>query len=407
MSLNNLGMNKKSLVKNHKIAFDQDKMWFNINRELSKKKKKHRLILFFIFLSVASFSTLFIAQYQYQQDKSQDLSKSTNINLPNISNARSFITKTNLCPKNDQLVNSATPSTKLIQKHKLTNAIELFNTSNHISDQLSTESEKIDSLHQTNLTTNLTETEPLSMLKSSEFFNTSNVSPPVIVINHKQTAKHKLLCNMGIGYVTRVLKSDGTRDADKLRDLRNETEDVLEQISFGIGYKYISNSKLTYGLGIQLRQITETFQHKYFISEDLGSFDNFAMSKVTSYDYNYYNEYRFADVSTSIGYHYELKNNINLYFDASVFYTLVFSNNGDNLGQNLKPQHNKETKFFTKQAHANLNAIASYNLSKNYAISFSNSITIGLTGFNLQNSILKQRYNIYSVNIGIIKSFGQ
>jgi hypothetical protein len=403
MSLNNLGMNKKSLVKNHKIAFDQDKMWLDINRELSKKKKKHRLILFFIFLLFASFSTIFISHYQSHQDKSQDLSKYPIINLPNISIARSFTTKTDLCPKNDQLVNSATPSTKLIQKHKSTNVIESFNTSNHISDQLSTTSEKFDSLHHTSIN----KTEPLPMLEFSQFSKISNLSTPDIVIIQKQTLKHKLLWNMGIGYVTRVLKPNNTRESAELRDLRNETEDVLEQISLGIEYKYITDSKLTYGLGIRLRQITETFQHKYFISEDLGSFDNIAMSKVTSYDYNYYNEYRFADVSTSIGYHFDLKNNINLYFDAGVSYTLVSNYNGDNLGQNLKPQHFNETKYFTNQVQSNLNAIVSYNLSKNHAISFSNSITIGMTGFNPQNSMLTQRYNIYSANIGIIRLFGQ
>ncbi len=406
MSLNNLGMNKKSLVKNHKIAFDQDKMWLDINHELSKKKKKHRLILFFIFLLFASFGSLFISQYQSHQYKSQDLSKHSIINLPNICIARSFTTKTDLCPKNELLVISATPSTKLIQKQISTNVIESFITSNHISDQLSTTSEKFDSLHHTNINTNLTETEPLPMLEFFKFLNISNLPTPDIVIIQKQTLKHKLLLNMGIGYVTRALKTNNTRESAEFRDLKNETEDVLEQISLGIEYKYITDSKMTYGLGIQLRQITETFQHKYFISEDLGSLDNIAMSNVTSYDYNYYNEYRFADISTRIGYHFNLKNNINLYFDAGVSYTLVSNYNGDNLGEDLKPQHFNETKYFTNQVQSNLNAIVSFNLSKNYAISFSNSITMGMTGFNPQNSILTQRYNVYSTNIGIIRAFG-
>lgn len=407
MSLNNLDINKKTLVKSHKLAFDQDKMWLDINHELSKKKKKRRLVLPFAFLLLASFSTLFIFQNQSHQYKSQDFSNFSINNFFNLPILKPSYAINDICPENELLTNSAPPSTNLIQKHAPTNVLESFTTSNYISDQAAAISEKFDSLYQTNINTNLTKAEPLPMLEFSEFLNISDVTSPNIVITQNHTLKHKLFWNMGIGYVTRALKSDNTDESAELRDLRNETENVLEQISLSIEYKYITDSKLTYGLGIQLRQITETFQHRYLLSEDLGSLDNFAMSKVTAYDYNNYNEYRFADISTSIGYHFDLKNNINLYFDAGVSYTLVSNYNGDNLGQNLKPQHVNETKYFANQIQSNLNAVVSYNISKNYAISFSNTFNMSLTGFKPLNSMLTQRYNIYSANIGIIKSFGQ
>jgi hypothetical protein len=407
MSLNNLDINKRSLVKSHKLAFDQDKMWLDINHELSKKKKKRRLLLFFAFLLFASFSTLFIFKNQSHQYKSRDFSDYSINDFINLPISKLPNTITDICPESEPLTNSAPPSTKLIQKHASTRVLESFTTPNHISDQAAAILEKFDSLYQTNINTNLTKAEPLPMLEFSEFLNISNVKSPNIIITQNHTLKHKLFWNMGIGYVARALKSDNTDESAELRDLRNETENVLEQISLGIEYKYITDSKLTYGLGIQLRQITETFQHRYLLSEDLGSLDNFAMSKVTAYDYNNYNEYRFADFSTSIGYHFDLKKHINLYFDAGVSYTLVSNYNGDNLGQNLKPQHVNETKYFANQVQSNLNAVVSYNLSKNYAISFSSTLNIGLTGFRPQNSMLTQRYNIYSANIGIIRSFGQ
>lgn len=403
MSLNNLGLNKKTLVKNHKIAFDQNKMWLDINHELSKKKKKRRLILFFTCILFTSFSSIFISQYQSYKYKSQGMSKHSIDNLPNTPSAKSS-TILDICPENELLVISATPPAKMIEKHISTNVLESFNTPNNISNQSFTIDEKFDSTHYTS--TNQTLTEPLPKLELSEFLNISNISSPKILINQKQTLKHKLLWNMGIGYVTRILKSDNTKESAELQKIKNETEDVLEQVSLGLEYKYITDSKWTYGFGVQLRQITETFQYKYLLSEDLGSLDNFEMSKVTAYDYNNFNEYRFADISTSIGYHFDLNNNIKLYFDAGVSYTLVSNYNGDNIGKNMKPEHFNETKYFTNQAQSNLTAIVSYNLSKNYAISFSNSITIGMTGFKPQNSMLTQRYNIYNFNIGLVRSFG-
>lgn len=405
MRLNNLGNNKKSLLKNHKIAFDQEKMWFDINRELSNKKKKNRLILFFAFLLCASFSALFISHYRSHLYKSQDFS---NYSMNDLSNTSipppSAIT--DICLENEILCISDTLSAKLIQRNTSTKVVELFHASNHNTEKLSTKFEKFDSLHQINIFAKPTQIELLPMLEFSKFLIISNLSTPDIDIIQKQTLKHKLLLNMGIGYVTRALISDNTRESTEFRNLKNETEDVLEQISLGIEYKYITNSKLLYGMGIGLRQITERFQHKYRISEDFSNVDNIAFSKVTSYDYNYFNEYRFLDISASIGYQFNLRNNIDFYFDAGVSYTLVSFYNGNNLDQNKKPQHFNDTKFFTKQIQSNLNAIVSFSLSKNYAISFSNSITFGMNGINPQNSILSQRYNIYSANIGIIRSFG-
>lgn len=405
MSLNKLGINKKTLVKNHKIAFDQDKMWLNINHKLSKKKKKRRLILFFTCILFTSFSSIFIFEYKYLKNKSHDLEKYTINNLSNITSAKSS-TILDICTDNELLAISTTPSTKMNQNHKSAKVLESYITTNHNYDQIDTISEKLDSSQYSNKSSNLILIEPLPKLEFYEFLNISNTSSPNIVINQKQTLKHKLLWNMGIGYVTRVLKSDITKESAEMRNLKNETEDVLEQVSLGLEYKYITDSKLTYGLGIQLRQITETFRYKYLIKEDLGSLDNFAMSKVTSYSYNNYNEYRFADITTSIGYQYDLTNKINLYFGAGLSYTFVANYKGDNIGKEMKPQHFNEIKYFTNQIQSNVNTTVSYSLSKNYAISFANTVTIGLTSFHPQNLMLTQRYNSYNFNIGLVKSFG-
>ncbi len=166
MSLNNLGLNKKTLVKNHKIAFDQDKMWLDINHELSKKKKKPRLILFFTCILFTSFSSIFISQYQSHKYKSQGLSKHSIDNLPNTPSAKSS-TILDVCPENELLVISATPSAKMIEKHISANVLESFNTPNNISNQSVTIDEKFDSTHYTNTSTNQTLTEPLPKLELS------------------------------------------------------------------------------------------------------------------------------------------------------------------------------------------------------------------------------------------------
>lgn len=409
MNLSEYNRAEKNRVRFVKVPFDQEIMWKTIKSKMRKEKQRRTALIFFCFFVLGAVGTyiynqtyfklsdVFVHSFEIEQNKGGNDKKA--ILYQDQMAEDKFINKSETKLQQFQKFPSFSKTKVVVKRtkeisHSITSAQDsnIFVFSNQLSDPDIQNRKIID----------LADSERLiPEIKILRFDNKDHlINKPISMPLKKYKNIHQnIFVFAGIGIVNRTLKPlDNQKETVELINIKEDSEKVLEQISVGIDYTHIFASKFTLTLGAEYRHITEKVFYDYKVREVFGDYSNFRTSKITSYQYRYYNDYRFIDIRTAMGYVVNTRK-VNMFFEAGVSYSFYNSFGGVMLSNDEKPKEFK-TSHNNNLFHLNIHTSIDYKLSDQWSLSLSPSVSFGLQYFSPGDQPIGQKYDIISIRIG-------
>ncbi|MBI1225063.1 MAG: hypothetical protein GC192_07470 [Bacteroidetes bacterium] len=225
-----------------------------------------------------------------------------------------------------------------------------------------------------------------------------------------------------LSFVQRKLELKDSLGLDLL-PLRKKTERELEAFQVGLGIMLQHRSGLNLSTGLNYTQINERFQFnetiltvdsiydvKYLIinlnDDTVAIYGDVPLEKKTTYQKEYYNKYRMLDVPVLLGYRHE-GHDFAVGVQAGVFVNLNLATKGQFLKSSNETVNIDTAGIFKPNVGLSyyFGLTAGYLINENLEVYASPFVRHFAKDFTKDNYALKQRYNLYGVNIGLWYQF--
>lgn len=225
-----------------------------------------------------------------------------------------------------------------------------------------------------------------------------------------------------ISFVQRKLELKDSVGLDLLQ-LRKKTERELEAYQIGLGFTLQHRTGVNLSTGLNYTQINERFRLsktefmvdavygvKYLVinleDDTVAIYGDVPLEKKTTYQKTHYNKYRMVDVPVLIGYRH-IGHKFSVGVQAGVFVNLSLSTQGQ-----ILRSANETTSIDTARVFkSNVGWSYYFGLSAGYLINDNLEAYISPfmrhfpKDFTNDNYAIRQRYNLYGVNMGVRYAF--
>ncbi len=242
-------------------------------------------------------------------------------------------------------------------------------------------------------------TENLSAMHQQPFSYAANVQGSLSFVEKKLAAKDSL--------------------SNSLLPLRNKTERELEAFQVGLGFTVLHRSGFGLSSGLNYTQINERFRFNQAISsidtvygikylvvnldnDTIPIYGDVPHEKKTTYQKEYYNKYRMFDIPVLLGYHHKGRN-YSIGVQAGVFVNLSLSAQGQIMQSATEFTNIGTAGVFRSNIGMSyyLGLSAGRFINKNLEAYISPFMRHYPKDFAKESYGIRQRYNLYGVNMGM------
>jgi hypothetical protein len=226
-----------------------------------------------------------------------------------------------------------------------------------------------------------------------------------------------------ISFIQRKLEAKDSLPADDLLTLREQTERELEAIQTGLRLSLHHPSGIGLTSGLNYTQINERFRYNTMVhtvdtvygvkflvinldNDTIPIYGDVPLEKKTTFKKEYFNKYRMFEVPVLAGYRFRGRDFV-LGAQAGVFVNLTLSTKGRFLQTETQDIDIAQAGIFKSSVGLSyyLGVSAGYLLNENLELHISPFMRRFPKNFAVDSYPLKQRYNLYGVNVGAAYHF--
>jgi len=225
----------------------------------------------------------------------------------------------------------------------------------------------------------------------------------------------------GLGITQRSFSArSGLSDSIPLRELREESERVLENVQAGLLFHLSHHSGLEVSTGVHFTRITERYEYRDVVSSVdsvfgvqslvVNLYDEVdtvygmvPLEKTTRYNKRYYNRYNLLEIPLILGYQAAVGQRFKLGAQAGALVNLQLQTQGRILASADSDLDVRQEKVYKTSLGASFHfgLLASYQLGRRTAIYLSPSMRYFPQSFTREHYPLEQRYQLYQANVGL------